>query len=85
MCLLTEIPSKRRPGLLLHDEGGDALLGAGGQGDEAGPLAVGDPRLGAVEHVLVAVALGPTGDVAGVAAGVGLGERQGAAALARRP
>ena len=34
----------------------------------AGPLAVGDPRLGAVEHVLVAVAHGPARDVAGVAA-----------------
>ena len=48
------------------------------------PLAVGDPRLGAVDDVLVAVARRAARDVAGVAAGVGLGERQRAAALARR-
>jgi hypothetical protein len=46
-----------RPGLLLDDEGGDALLGAGGQRHDGGALAVGDPGLGAVEDVLVAVAL----------------------------
>ena len=54
---------------------------AGRQGDDGGTLPVGDPGLGAVDDVLVAVALGPAGDVAGVAAGIGLGQGQGAAAF----
>ena len=65
-----------RAGLLLDDEGGDALLGPGGQRHDGGPLAVGDPGLAAVEDVLVPVALGPARDVAGVAPGIGLGERE---------
>ena len=72
-----------RPGLLLDDEGGDALLGARGQGHDGGPLAVGDPRLGPVEGRTRRRRGGRADDVAGVAAGVGLGEGQGAAACAR--
>ncbi len=72
-----------RAGLLLDDEGGDALLGPGGQQDDGGPLAVGDPGLAAVEDVLVTVAEGPARNVASVAAGVGLGERERAAPLSR--
>ncbi len=64
------------PRILLHDECGDALVGPGGQGDESRPFAVGDPGLRAVDDVLVSVTGGPTGDVAGVAAGIGLGEGQ---------
>ena len=86
---LADVPADRdplepRPRLLLDDEGGDALLRPGGQGHEARPFAVGHPGLGAVEDVLLAVAPGAAGDVAGVAAGVGLREGQRPAALARR-
>ena len=42
------------------------------------------PRLGAVDDVLVAVALGAAGDVAGVAARVGLAQRERAAPLRGR-
>ena len=44
------MPSKRRPRLLLDDEGRDALVGPGGQRHDAGPLAVGHPGLGAVRR-----------------------------------
>ena len=67
-------PLEGRPGVLLHDEGGDPLFGAGGQGHQAGPFPVGDPCLGAVHHVHVPVPFGAAGDVAGVAAGIGLGQ-----------
>ena len=69
---------------LLHDEGRDALNGARGERDERRPLAVGDPRLGAVEDVLLAVAGGAATNLASVAPGVGLGEGERAAPLARR-
>ena len=49
-----------------------------------GALAVRHPHLRAGDDVLVAVALGPAREVAGVAARVGLRERQAAAQLARR-
>ncbi len=78
-------PLERWPRLLLDDEGGDALRRAGGQGHEAGALAVGHPRLGAVDHVLVPIPLGLAGDVAGVAAGIRLGQGQRTSPLARWP
>ena len=68
--------------LLLDDEGRDALLGPGGQGDDAGALTIGDPGLRPVQDVLVAVAFGPARDVASVAAGVRLRQRQRATPLA---
>src|SRR3546814_1733103 len=68
--------------LLLDDERRDALLGASGEGHDRGPLAVGDPRLGAVQDVLVAVADRLAGEVLGVAPSVRLGQRQSAAPLA---
>ena len=76
---LADIPADRdsfglRPGFFLDDEGGDPLLRPGGQGDERERFSVGDPRFRAVQHVFVPVALRPAGDVAGIAAGVGLGE-----------
>ena len=46
-------------GLLLDDEAGDALVGAGRQRDQPGALPVRDPHLRAGDHVLVAVAHGP--------------------------
>ena len=73
---------ERRARLLLDDEAADALVGAGRERDERRPLAVGDPHLRAVDHVLVAVARGLARDVARVAAGVGLGQREAAAQLA---
>ncbi len=76
--------AERRAGLLLDDEARDALVGARRERDDPGPLAVRHPRLGAADHVLLAVALGAARDVARVAAGVGLGEREAAAQLARR-
>ena len=72
-----------RAGLLLDDEGGDALLGPGGQQDDGGPLAVGHPGLAPVEDVLVPVAEGPARDVASVAPGIGLGERERTAPFSR--
>ena len=74
-------PLESWPGFLFHDEGGDALIGPRGQGDDPGSFAVRDPRLGAVEHILFAVALGAAGDVAGVAARIRLGEGQRAAPI----
>ena len=74
-------PLERRPGLLLDDEGGDTFVGPGGQRDDRRTLPVGDPRLGAVDEVFVTVPLGPAGDVAGVAARVGLGEGECAPSL----
>ena len=74
-------PLELRSRLLLDDEGGDALLGACRQGDDGGALPVGDPGLGAVDDVLVAVPPGAARDVARVAAGVGLREGEGAAAF----
>ena len=74
----------RGPGLLLHDEGGDPLFGAGGEGD--------DPA----RSPLVTQALVPlitysspsprrlAGDVAGIASGVGLRQRQRPAPVAGR-
>ena len=66
-----------------HEEGGDALAagvvgGAGEDQRDVGPGAVGDEHLGAVEHVVVAVAGRPGGEVAGVGAGAGLGEAEAA-------
>ena len=49
-----------------------------------GALAVGDPRLGAVDHVLLAVTGGAAADLSGVAPGIGLGEGERAAAAHRR-
>ena len=74
-----------RSGLLLDDERGDALLGPGDERHQTGPLTVGDPCLRAVDDVLVAVAHGLARDVARVAAGIGLGERQRARAARRLP
>ena len=59
MFLLTVMPPEPRARLLLDDEAGDALGRAGGEGDEPGALAVGDPHLGAVDDVLVAVGRRP--------------------------
>ena len=78
------MPPKTRAGLLLDDEARDALVGAGRERNDAGALAVRDPHLRAGDDVLVAVADRAAGDVAGVAAGVGLREREAPAQLARR-
>ena len=78
------MPPNDGPGLLLDDEARDALGRLGRQRDEAGPLAVGDPHLRAVEDVLVAVGRRLAAQRLRVAAGVGLGQRERAAHLARR-
>ena len=68
-------------------ERGDAarpvVAGAGEDQRDVGPGAVGDEQLLAVDHPVVAVARRPRRQVAGVGAGVGLGEPE-AAQLARR-
>ncbi len=71
-----------------HEEGRDTLVagrvgGAGEEQDDVGPGAVGDERLGAVDHVVVAVAHRAGGQVAGVRAGAGLGEAEAADVRAR--
>ena len=55
MVALTLMPPKLLARLLLDEEAGDALGRLGGEGDDAGPHAVGDPHLRAVDDVLVAV------------------------------
>jgi hypothetical protein len=59
-----------------------APLGVGGpghDGEDTGDPAVGDPALGAVENVCLAVGAGGGGrlDVRGIGTGLGLGEREG--------
>ena len=49
-------------------------VGLGDEQEEVGPAAVGDERLGAVDHVDVAVALRPRRDAGDVAPGTGLGD-----------
>ena len=56
----TVMPAELRPGVLLDHEARDALVGTRRERDEAGALAVRDPRLRARDHVLVAVAHGRT-------------------------
>src|SRR4051794_2339383 len=70
--------------LLLDDERAHARIGLGGQYDEGGALAVGHPRLRAVDDPLIAVTRRAAGDAARVTAGVRLGEGERAALLARR-
>ena len=83
--LLAEAESRRA--LLDHDAGGAArALGGIGERDDGINLrfaAVGDPLLGAVEHVVVAVAEGGGADGRGVRARLRLGEREGRELLAR--
>ena len=78
-------------GLLLDEQDAHASMAAGRVGigaherhHEARLAAVGQPHLGAVDEVLVAVALRLGADRGHVAAGVGLAQRVGAADLARR-
>ncbi|MNN21613.1 hypothetical protein D3C81_1349420 [compost metagenome] len=71
-----------------HDEGADALLarrrvGDGEDDHHAGMAAGGDELLGAVQHIVVAVASGAGAQVAGIGTGLGLGEGEGADHLAR--
>ena len=81
---------KVKPGCaLFHDEGRGAAgaLGLVGDGDDRvdlGLAAVGDPLLGAVQDVVVAVELRRGLDAAGVAARVRLGEAEGREILAGR-
>ncbi|MCY1350752.1 hypothetical protein D9M69_369940 [compost metagenome] len=70
------------------DEGADALLaglriGDGEDDHHAGMLAGGDELLGAVQHVMIAVAARAGAQVAGIGTGLGLGEGEGADHLAR--
>jgi hypothetical protein len=86
---LADIPADRdslvaRPGFFLDDEGGDPLVRPRRQGDQPGAFSVGDPRFRAVQHIFIPVPEGPAGDVAGIAAGVGLGQRQRASPLPAR-
>ena len=72
---------------LLHDEGGDAPgagvgVGLGVDHQGIGRGAVGDPHLGAVEHVAVALPVGAQAHGDHVGAGAGLAHGQGADALA---
>ena len=74
-------------GFLVDQESGDALVlqrrvdGGEDQGD-IGVRAVGDEDLVAIEHVIVAVALGGGAQGGGVGAGAGLGEPEAAEPLA---
>ena len=62
-----------------HDQGfvdvGLVVGGVGQQAEEVGAGRVGDPHLGAVDHIVVAVLFGVGLDVGHVGAGVGLGHR----------
>ena len=82
-CLPVEKPGE----VLLHDEGGDAVVALGlvGHGEDhegVGHVAVGDEALGAVEDVVVALQHGQGLLAGGVGAGVGLGQAEGADLLA---
>ena len=74
----------------VEDEGRDALgprrvgVGAGEEQERRGVLAVRDPLLGAGDRPAVAVLLGLRAKRAGIGAGFGLGQREGADALATR-
>ena len=59
-------------------------VGLDEQGEAAALDAVGDPGLGAVDHVVLAIAPGGRADTLQVGAGVGLRQRQSAAHLAAR-
>ena len=87
---LVELLSRREPIALVRDEKAHALvarIGRGvGLGEEREARAVdrvGYPGLGAVEHVIVAIALGDRADRLQVGSGIRLGQRQPAAYLAR--
>ncbi len=72
-----------------HDEGGDALLagigiGDGEDDDDMAVLARGDELLGAVEHIVIAVAARAGAQVGGVGAGLRLGQRKAADPFAAR-
>ena len=71
---------RRVPGRApLHEEPGDlAVVLAGPHHRHVGDGPVGDPELGAVQHVAVALAHGPRLHGAGVRAVVGLGEAEAA-------
>ncbi|MNN02147.1 hypothetical protein D3C81_1147950 [compost metagenome] len=61
----------------------DRRIGARHQREHAGLRRVGDEALGAVDHVVVAIAHGGGAQRAGVRAGVRLGQREGGEDLAR--
>ena len=65
-----------------HAAGAGVVRGAGQQAEPVGLGAVGDVELGAVDDPLVPVAHGPGPDAGHVAAGVGLGHRNGGDDLA---
>ena len=74
----------------VDDEQGDAVVallrvGLGDEDDEVGARAVGDEGLGAVDHVLVAVADRGRADAGDVGAGAGLGDPEAADLLALDP
>ena len=72
-------------GAAVDDEGAEAVVlvvgGAGEQHVGVGDAGVGDEAFDAVDHVVVAVAHGAGGDGRDVAAGVGLGDGEGANGL----
>ena len=79
------ISRRGEPGGVGRDhEAADAVVGPRPHDGDVGDGAVGDPHLGAVEHPVVAVALGRGAHAAGVGAEVGLGQAEAADRLAGR-
>src|SRR4029079_10207507 len=70
-----------RSGFLLDDEATDSRVGARGECDQSRAFAVRDPHLRSVDHVFVAVPRRSAREIAGIAARVGLREREAAAEL----